>query len=166
MNFNLNAIANLRAINETVDRYVREGNHKTLIDRIGIEEFRNHVSCIFHTEHCTVALSCWLKTKSIIPDENYILVGFTPSYPISNPSATNEDNKRYYQECKQQLDDRNISYVEAYGQALDFNPSPGCFIVAARTLADLDFVLKDQLSCLAVGANGKTELISLIEEAS
>lgn len=144
----------LGKINQTMQSYIDARTHTNLIDHIGLYEFRNHVSCIFYTKD--IILSHWIDSSyRIFPNDN-LVVGFTPTYPISKTNVTPNDNLKFIADCKRQLVEKVIDYQDANGTVLDFPASPGCFIVVVKSLADLDFVLNNQLSCLVVDARGKT----------
>jgi hypothetical protein len=156
---------NLEAIDKIVSRYIAEGNHSKLIARVGLEEFRNHVSCVFATKddgRIAIELGAWLEDEYQVIPSDRLIVGFTPCYPVSCPNATYEQNLIFRGMCRHRLENHNIPYLDATGEALDFEKAPGCFIGIVKNLAELNFVLSDQLSCLLVDAYGKTQLYSLI----
>jgi len=147
--------------------------------RIGVEEFLNHISTVFYVpdEDYNPMYLNGTKLEIEVGKDNPSLqqlmkmndirglVGMTPQFPISNPSASLSDNARYIKAFELHLKRLNVSYVRAWGRARDFqNGGGGCFILIDVTPEDAPNIIYDQLSYTYLPNYGQARLISLVNK--
>jgi hypothetical protein len=147
--------------------------------RIGVEEFLNHISTVFYVpdEDYNPMYLNGTKFEIEVGKDNPSLqqlmrlndirglVGMTPQFPISNPSASLSDNARYIKAFELHLKRLSVSYVRAWGRARDFqNGGGGCFILIDVTPEDAPNIIYDQLSYTYLPNYGQARLISLVNK--
>ena len=147
--------------------------------RIGVEEFLNHISTVFYVpdEDYNPMYLNGTKLKIEVGKEHSELqrlmrldgirglIGMTPQFPISNPSASLSDNARYIMAFELHLKRLEVPYVQAWGRARDFqNGGGGCFILIDVTPEDAPNIIYDQLSYTYLPNYGQARLISLVNK--
>ncbi len=144
------------------------GQHKQLIEVIGVTELVNHLSTNFWSSKALLGLDVALvpgKPSPLVQTVMQVfgvsqIIGFTPLYPRSCPNC---GDWVLVEQCEETLIDLQILYVSAKGKALDFPGADGCFLLIGASLEDVAPVLNDQLSCIVLRQTGNAKLVSLID---
>ncbi len=159
---------NKKFLRQLATQTVLAGQHKRLIEAIGVTELVNHLSTIFWSPKGLLGLDVALVPGKPSPLAQTIMqvfgisqiIGFTPLYPITNPNC---GDWKLVEKCEEMLIDSQLLYVSAKGKALDFPSADGCFLLIGASLEDAALVLSDQLSCIVLRQTGNAKLVSLVD---
>jgi hypothetical protein len=147
-----------------------------LFQKIGTEQFLNHLSTVFYVPSLAENLpglegiEIAIHVGKTAPDlQRYMrtsgikgLIGMTPQFPCSNPQASWRKNLWYVDEFEKHLIRSGINYLPVWGRARDFKEGAGgCFILIDVTPEEAKRIIYDQLSFTYLPARGKGQLVSL-----
>lgn len=150
------------------------GKNQRLMKLLGQEELLNYVSCVWYTPNQEIAIEIGKKASPLTRHWMNLMgakeiVGVTPKFPISNPSASEEENQRYVEELEQSLKNNNINYIACLGRARDFRSGgDGCYILACSPQEAMNLLLDKnscptQLAILHLCDNNPAKLISCVD---